>query len=422
MFKLNKKLIKRDLLILLLSSFGFCNQLYSQSRYNFIYEPNLGMKFGAENIVSSHYLWGKFDNLFIPNEIFKKKNFSTQIGNISYRLTKLFLIDYPLTFVLPSIQHERIGHGTRVTEFGGTINQVNIVLPPPFQGELPNISYDSSNLLTPQQDIMITIGGSESNEVLGNIVRKNILLDNELDYHNAFLYLYANNDLSGYAGFASNISESDIRTYVTAINSYYGNSELTLKKIQLYGVLSIILDPINHYAFNSLFNGYLRKGKNKSKIHLIGLTDNLKYLPKLKFGLTPFGPELTFQNYFKHNNRLYSFSFGSFDGTFENFWRLGAEVWNVKLNDQFSINFSGQIWNQQNIDFYVNDQLEISESFGGLFINTVNYDFYSKKNRLGLTLQFGYKSKGFSVGEKLNHGLIVRGGLTFTIKPENNKP
>ena len=373
------------------------------------------MNFGAENIASTHYLWGEFDNRFIPNEIFKKNPFGTQLGNISYRLTKLFLLDYPLTFILPSIQHERFGHGSRVTEFRGNITGINIALPPPFQSDLPSIGYSSSNFSTIQQELMISAGGSEGNQVLGNIVRKNILLDNELDYHNALLYLYANNDLSGYAGFEPYLSGSDISNYVSTINGYYGNAEITLKKIQLYGALSIILDPINHYSFNSIFNGYIWKGENKSKIHLIRITDNLKYLPKFKFGFTPYGPELTLQNYFKHNDRLYSFSLGNSDGTFENFWRLGAEVWNVKLNNKISFNFLTQIWNQPNMEFYIKNQLESSEGFGGSFISTLNYDFYSKKNQLGLTVQIGYKSKGFTIGERFDDGLIIRGGLTFKI-------
>lgn len=379
------------------------------------------MNFGAENIASTYYLWHKFDNRFIPNEIFKKKSFGTRVGNISYRFTKLFLLDYPLTFVLPSIQHERFGHGSRVTEFNGTIISVSIALPPPFQFSFPSNGYLSSNLSTTQQELMISAGGCEANEILGNIIRKNILLDNELDYHNAFQYLYANNDLSGYVSFAPNISGSDITSYVTNINGYYGNSKIKTEQLQLYAALSILLDPINYYSFNSLFNGYIWKGKNKSKIHLIRITDNIKYLPKFKFGLTPYGPELTLQNYFKDRGKLYSLNIGRSDGSIGNSWRLGAEVWNVKLNDRLSLNFSGQIWNQQNINFYVNNQLENSEDFGGLFINTVNYDFYSKENVLGFTLQLGYKSKGFSVGENLNSGLIIRGGLTFRLKPVENK-
>ena len=41
-----------------------------------------------------------------------------------------------------------------------------------------------------------------------------------------------------------------------------------------------------------------------------------------------------------------------------------------------------------------------SEDFGGLFINTVNYDFYSKENVLGFTLQLGYKSKVNPIKQK----------------------
>ena len=75
--------------------------------------------YGAENIVSFHYLWNQVDNHFIPNEIFKKKNSFLTIENIAYRPPKIFLMDYPITFVLPSLQYEVFGHGTKVLEFGG---------------------------------------------------------------------------------------------------------------------------------------------------------------------------------------------------------------------------------------------------------------------------------------------------------------
>lgn len=380
------------------------------------------MSFGAENIASTHYLWRKFDNHFIPSEIFKSQSTGSRVGNVSYRLTKLFLLEYPLAFILPTIQHERLGHGSRVKEFGGDINEVSITFPPPFQFEAPYIRYSIPSSLTTQQGLMITVGGSESNEFLANIIRKNILLDDELDYHNAFLYLYANNDLSGYVTFAANISGSDITNYLSTINNYYGSSDLSLGKIQLYGVLSILLDPINFYSFNSIFNEYVSKGNSKSKIHLIPLVGNIRYLPKLKFGLTPYGPELMLQNYLRHSDRLYSFSISSSDGAFENFWRLGAEVWNVVLENKFSLNLSSQFWNQPNMEFYVGNQLERSEGFGGLMIGSVNYNFCVRENLLGLTLQFGYKSKGFAVGERLDSGLIVRGGLAFRIRPAGNKP
>ena len=318
---------------------------------------------------------------------------------------------------MPSIQHEKFGHGIRIMEFDGTIKKINITLPPPFQSDLPYISSRYDKETTLQQNAMITAGGSEANAILADVLRKNILLDDELDYHNALLYLYANNDLSGYAAIAANISGSDITSYVDNINAFYPENNLKVKKLRLYGLLSIVLDPLNYYSFNSLFNGYIWQGKSKSKIHFIKLNDNTKYLPKLKFGLTPYGPELAIQNYFKNNQKLYSLSIGFSDGTFEKSWRIVAETWNIQLKNKFFFNISSQIWNQPKIEFYTNDILESSENFGALLVATTNYDFLSKDNKIGLNLQMGYKSKGFAFGEALNRGLILRVGLSFKFKP-----
>ena len=98
-----------------------------------------------------------------------------------------------------------------------------------------------------------------------------------------------------------------------------------------------------------------------------------------------------------------------------NSWRFTANIWNLKSSDHLSFNLSGQIWNQPNIEFYQNDKLIASEGFGGQFISTVHYDISKDKNLYGFTLQAGYKSTGYAVGEQLNKGLIIRGGLTFKL-------
>lgn len=39
----------------------------------------------------------------------------------------------------------------------------------------------------------------------------------------------------------------------------------------------------------------------------------------------------------------------------------------------------------------------------------------SKAKLYGFTLQTGYKSTGYAIGEQLNKGLIIRGGMTFKL-------
>lgn len=408
-------LIMRIYLLIGICIFAFLpgNSGFGQSRYNLTYDPDLTMTFGAENIATAGYLWQTFDNKFIPLQIFKGDNKKAKIGNIGYRLSKLFLLDYPLTFILPSIQHERFGHGSRGSEFGATDIDVSITLPPPFQFSFPSVSSNNSNEQTPEQFLMQDIGGSEGNIILGDILRKNILLDNALDYHTAFLYLYANNDLSGYAAFAAKGSAVDIQNIVGGLNNLSNGNNYSLDQVQLYGLLSIVLDPINYYAFNSIFNGYLFNGRTSSKIHFIRLNERLHYFPKVSFNFAPYGVEFNLQNYFMRDGQLYSFTLSHNDGAFEKAWRISANGWNVIKNAQMRYSFGMEIWQQPNLSFYNGEALENAQGLGGAILSTVHYDFLNAQNKFGIMLQLLYKTKGFMKGEMLTDGLIGRGGLTL---------
>ena len=74
-----------------------------------------------------------------------------------------------------------------------------------------------------------------------------------------------------------------------------------------------------------------------------------------------------------------------------------------------------QLWNQPEIDYFVNDNPVTSSGFGTQFITAVNYDFISGKHISGITFHVGYKTEGYSQGEQLDKGLIIRGGLSFKL-------
>ena len=86
--------------------------------------------------------------------------------------------------------------------------------------------------------------------------------------------------------------------------------------------------------------------------------------------------------------------------------------------DKLSFNFSGQIWHQPEIEFYKNDKLINVDGLGGQFISTINYDMIENKHLYGLTFQIGYKSSGYSIGEQLYEGMIIRGGVSFQLNKD----
>ena len=63
----------------------------------------------------------------------------------------------------------------------------------------------------------MTLGGSEANMVLSDMMRKNMLLDGVFDYNFALAYLYGSNDMPE---FVQN-PFSDPNTYRREINEFY---------------------------------------------------------------------------------------------------------------------------------------------------------------------------------------------------------
>ncbi len=386
----------------------------SQSRYNIIYEPQLGQTFAAENINAIFHLFDYVDSMVIPKKIIIKDNNYAKAINPVYRFGKLFLTNYLITDFVLTMNHERFGHGYRTLELGGTINKIVYNMPPPFTSEFSYISINRPSNLTQQQELMINLGGSETNLVLSDITRKNMLLDEKFSYNYGLSYLYSSNDMPGYTAFVTSTA-GDPTQYRNNLNYFYGEENLTRKNMRTYAFFNMLTDPLNFYAFKSVFYDYIIKGRGASDVKMIKLSKRLKYLPRFRFEYTPYGPELVYQNYFKLDSKLIQLNFSHADGSFDPSWRIYTKIWNIKTFENLSFSLSGQIWNQPLIDFFEGDRLQQSQGLGSEIIVTTNYDLITNEHLLGFTMQVGYKSSGYSLGEQLDKGLVARGGLTFKL-------
>ena len=386
----------------------------AQSRYNIIYEKQLGQNFAGENINASFHLLDYADSLFIPKKIIKTENNFAKVINPIFRFSKLFLSNYLITDYAMTMNHERFGHGYRTLEADGTLNEIVYNMPPPFTSEFSYISINRPSNLTQQQELMITLGGSETNLVLSDITRKNILLDEKFSYNYGLFYLYGSNDMPGYTAFVT-APAGDNNKYRNTLNYFYGEEKLTRKKMNTYAFFNMLTDPLNFYAFKSVFYDYLIKGRGAADIKMIKLSERLKYLPRFRFEYTPYGPELVYQNYFKLDSKLIQLNFSHADGSFDPSWRIYTKIWNIKTFENLSFSLAGQIWNQPLIDFFKGDRLQQSQGLGSEIIVTTNYDLITNEHLLGFTMQVGYKSSGYSLGEQLDKGLVARGGLTFKL-------
>ena len=386
----------------------------AKSTNNIVYEKQFHQNITAENFHAGFHLYNYLDSLFKPKIKFPSNIFGNII-NPTIRFSKVFFTNYLITDYALTMNHE-LGHGYRMVEAGGTIKKIVYNWPPPFTNEFSYIELNWPINMTQQQMLMINLGGSESNLLFSDLMRKNIILDEKFNYNFSFAYLYSSNDMPGYTAFVKNPA-SDPNQYRRNLNRLYGGNKklLTQEKINKYSYLALFTDPINFYALKSVFYSYVIKGENGSKVKMINLNNGLEYLPRFRFEYTPYGPELVYQNYFKLDSILAQFSFSHSDSELPDSWRISANIWNVKLMDKLSFNFSGQIWDQPYIEFYQNDKLINIDGLGGKLITTVNYDMIKKKHLYGLTIQIGYKSNGYTIGEQLKKGMIIRWGAFFQL-------
>ena len=416
MYSKNLKMVKIKAALLMIIFTCFLGK--AQSRYTCTCESQKGQFYSGENINACFHATDFVDTLLFPTKI-KQEGSGSQVINTAYRFSKLLLTNYVLTDYIMTMNHERFGHGYRALQAQGNIIGITYNPPPPFGNEFSFISLEGLEGATNQERLLMTMGGSEANMVVSDIMRKNFLLDGSLNYNFAAAYLYGSNDMPGYTAFVKN-EFGDPNTYRRNINEFYFQREsLTQSRMRTISLFALLTDPINFYAFKSLFYDYLLYGKRSTKVKFIPISDNVGLLPRFRFEYTPYGPELVYQSYFKKGKQLYQTSFSHGDGTFYSSWRVGARAWNLKPIERLSFNVVTELWDQPQIDFYSDDDLVRNSGLGGLFNITANYDFlrdYGAYSLLGATLQAGYKTAGYSLGEQLSAGPILRAGLSFKLK------
>ena len=380
------------------------------AQYPILYNPNnpYDMSANALNLSSLNQLWHDMDKSYIPTAPFDSEPF-----NLFFRGSKLFFIDYPLFFMIPSLMHEGFGHGARAKELGFHIDTIKTPLPPPFGFELPQFSFRSSRDLTTFESLIITTGGSEGNRIFANTLQEHILTHESLTYHQALWYLYANNDLSGYSLFAYEVG--DIYHYVQLINAHYESQVVSESLIKRYAALSLLTDILTYQSFRAIHH-YLLYGEMTQDMSLWQIGD-VGYLPKVTMGFAPYGIELMYDNYVKRDNNLYKLSVGhSINETpqMPTSFRVALKIPPQPIMKSVKMGLSTHLWYQTPLDIHHNNKTHHNNDerkMGAMLKTHFSYQWLQRDD-FGISLigELAYKQKGFVQGEMINEGFIFRVG------------
>ena len=397
----------------------------AQSYSSIIYDKNLSENVGANSLRTLHNALSAFQDQNIPDSLFVENNAGTKSAGIGYRLAKMIVLDQQISGLVSLLQHEVFGHGARFRELGYDGNSYNVNLSFPFgSGEgfaqRGNLT-DGYSAPTLQEGVVAgAIGGVESNSVLGNHLSAQILLNDALHYREALLYLLTQNNLLGYLWITRNNPgklglSNDMNNYIAGMNTLYptGN-RYDIDKLSNQSLISLI-NPLQYYSFASVLYQYLVMGQKQLKgIPMIKL-GKVKYLPLLNYSLTPFGSQYHFMNYVRYKTMLFSADFKLGDNTFNNFYGLSLQGFNLVDTKKLAFNAHLDIWNQPELALEPNTTPGTENKIGGAIKADLIFRPFNQQNKLGLFLQMGYKTKGYTRGELLDKSFIIRYGISMRI-------
>jgi len=399
--------------------------------YRLIWDKNFSPYTGAHNIITLHKGIYEIENSLLKTKWFEENNFVNKSAGIVYRLGKSLLLENVIDHMSFLTQHEIFGHGARFREFGFKNNQFSLHFIFPYgdaQGRAETGELPSQRALSDHEHLVMITGGSSSNALLSRRLKYHWLSRKSINFRETILYLISSNDLSFYIlrtqWDLKGPCHNDVLNYLTAINTqhgYYGeeNYRLTLDQLSRQALIHT-LDPFQYFSLFTYFVNYLWSGKERFEIPLIPVF-GLRYLPSFYLGLSPFGSEFYFENYFLYKEKIFSLFIRIGDPTFHKSWGIGMEAINLIKQNNLSLNSQFHIWNQPSLLLGGEKITKGNSGLGGSFLITAFYEFTNSPLPISLVGEIGYKTSGYVQGETLSQGVIARAGLALHLNKKNMK-
>jgi len=381
----------------------------------------------SENLITLHNVVYKSMENKIKNKYWKEDKGIKRLGGMGYRLVKSIVLDNQVDW-LTHIHHKHVfGHGFRYREFGLQRNSFKLNLFPPFGGGA-GFSRKGRPVFSRRfgihENLAMHIGGMEAASILSNNLRNKWIQSGKIHYRESLLFLASFHDYTANIYWIILIKDNErlnssnrlefVNNYLDQLNDHYGFEEegdyqLTISNLGVYSTIDL-LNVFHLFAAFTYLNVYLVEGDDTFQYPMFRLGET-KWLPSVRFGLTPFGSEFIIENFLKTDKSLTEIRLRLGDSKLDDFYGGGVSYrrnWTEKLN----VNIMADFWVQPSMELGGEVFFHTKGGLGGRFIAEINQQF--KPNiPIGLFGQVGYKTTGFYPGEILQKGPIARLGISF---------
>lgn len=311
-------------------------------------------------------------------------------------------------------QHEVFGHGYRLRELGVTPKKYVINL----SGGSTYFRVKDSFLAGNMQAVVVA--GLEAESILARTAKMDWMQKGSIDGRLAMTYFDAQQSLFFYTLITHlgrlednvRMPGNDVDAYEDLLNAIYPSSHMTIGQLSLWSAFNW-LDPMTFYSLFSWFY-YIAEGKPWA-FPTIKLGEKIRYLPNVKIGYAPYGPEAYLENFFSIDSHpLYFYLKG---GQRSAGTGLFYDYLIEKKQVSFGLHVDGWIQSHYISSGTVGD-LDDGRSVAapggkvwGIAASIISrIRLYSS---LRLFCELGGKTAGYLPGYSLSGGLVIRGGITL---------
>jgi len=385
-----------------------------------MFDADLGMRSGLETMITLQRGFVLGADRVVGIRWFAESTAVTRAAGVLGRVARYSLVDLPGSYFAAVLGHEVMGHGARYRELGVHGVDYGFDWPPPYGAGGGHASVNG--LTDPLARLAVWSGGLEFQSLLQQRISLRSIARGELDYADALLLWWSwriqDDYVQGTRDFAANLPDNDPRAYVRLLNETAGYTDPADYRWTVSDLKRIHrLNAVNPFLALALIGqlGRLWDGGTARRVPAIEVGE-LAYLPALRTGLTPFGPEVHLENYVRVGARAAMIDLAKGDETFHSsWWSLGATVQGVLATPGHAVDLHLRMWRQPPLPGSDGAVDEATRNLGAAVSlrGHVALGSPTSDTRTSLVAELGYKSRGFVEGYALDASPVLLVGMSM---------
>jgi hypothetical protein len=371
---------------------------------------------GATLITTFGEAIARAENAVVPHRLFEDAGVARQAANVSFRLGRFVFFDSPQEQLLMVLNHELFGHGARVRErFDGPIGY-RIHTPAPYGQGGASTTFVFDRAPSVHERLSIHAAGMEANAVAADVLASRAIARGGMTPRDAMRYLRFELDTFTYVLSTDEHEEPghDVADFISVYNgmAVAADAPPLSRQSLRRSALTSLANPMLAYALWGV-GRYVATGATDAAVPMLAI-GGVRYLPLVRFRLTPFGSEWAIVNELSGARRATQVELRIGRSLHERPWGIAVRQDDVADWREWALALAAGAWRQPRFAETASDPVMAEAQVGGYVRGRLERPLlpvWFSTDRAGIIVDVGLKSAGYVPGEPLGAGLNVRAGV-----------